>query len=346
MNFDAQIQNIAESGTKEIVLPEIEKKYKQLVDIDIASELMSKSIVLKQAIEEFILYVELFFKEEEIYKSILGVNLKGSSSYALDLKQKEIDFVYDKFFKVQNLINSFLGQIIKITYVQIDPQTGKTEILLTDNNIENLVAKQVSRHGRQQWNAAQYEIQSHFAKLKNSLSDEENEGLQDTMYNVLHRYETYNNKVLWKTDDWYGYKFINKGPITEAFANFYIHNIKLMNHLEENIHQFMLDPQYGAIVADNANGFLIGDTSLGGIQFAVKGQFGGAQHYHEIKKAAVELLKNFSPENIKNFIVRFREQEAESAKSLIESRRLSQRSISAMIRYHGDKLLDHVSPPI
>ena len=38
------------------------------------------------------------------------------------------------------------------------------------------------------------------------------------------------------------------------------------------------DPQ-GVIYADNANGFLIGDVSLGGLQFAVKGAFGSPQSF-------------------------------------------------------------------
>jgi hypothetical protein len=37
----------------------------------------------------------------------------------------------------------------------------------------------------------------------------------------------------------------------------------------------MTENQYGVIFADNANGFFIGDTSLGGLQFAVKGAGGG-----------------------------------------------------------------------
>ena len=73
------------------------------------------------------------------------------------------------------------------------------------------------------------------------------------------------------------------GPINEAFVNNYIHEIKLGNSLEQNIDTYMLG-DYGAIKADATKGFMIGDVSKNGIQYAVKGEFGSPQGFTEIIK--------------------------------------------------------------
>jgi hypothetical protein len=72
---------------------------------------------------------------------------------------------------------------------------------------------------------------------------------------------------MWELNgEWFGYKLTNRGPINEAFVDFYIKNVELKHSLNHNIDIFMRseNPQ-GVINADNANGFLIGDVTLNGL---------------------------------------------------------------------------------
>jgi hypothetical protein len=43
---------------------------------------------------------------------------------------------------------------------------------------------------------------------------------------VERRYNEYKRRVLWYyPNEWKGYEFRTKGPINEAFVNFYVHNV-------------------------------------------------------------------------------------------------------------------------
>ena len=145
-------------------------------------------------------------------------------------------------------------------------ENGKRELRLFDNDISHLKAGEVSNYGRN-YAKLGYEVNNHYLLLKNSLSDKDNEGLQNTAKEVEYRYVRYKKRILWKTlnDNWVGYKLTNRGPINEAFTAFYIRSIQLNNSLNENINTFMTYPRLGVISADNANGFLIGDVSMGGV---------------------------------------------------------------------------------
>ena len=103
----------------------------------------------------------------------------------------------------------------------------------------------------------------------------------------------------------------------------------------------MLDPTMGAINADNMNGFLIGDVSGGKIQYAVKGEGGSPQKYTTIIKWLKILRdKQFSPQSFADFINRFTIEEKE--KRISQIRKLSQKSIDGLVRYHGEKLTEEL----
>ena len=102
----------------------------------------------------------------------------------------------------------------------------------------------------------------------------------------------------------------------------------------------MLDPKYGAINADNANGFLIGDVSLQGLQFAVKGKGGGVQNFKDVIKDLQILYQNFSHQGILEFKEKFKEQQLKSAQSQLY--KMEEEKMKGLIRYHKDKLLDYL----
>ena len=99
-----------------------------------------------------------------------------------------------------------------------------------------------------------------------------------------------------------------------------------------------VDPQ-GVIQADNANGFLIGDISIGGLQFAVKGAYGSPQNFKMIITWLKKIKEqDFSFASFQEFIYLFKEIEQEKATRLVKP--MLQKSIDSMIRYHRDKLFE------
>lgn len=265
-----------------------------------------------------------------------------SSQEKLNLQK---NMIYEDFFKLQDLINQYINQKIIMTYVHVDELTGKREIRIFENNLANVSISGFTRfEGDNTHYKLAYEVQNHYQKLRNSLPDEENAGLQEAATQVEKRYVKYKKRILWRdpsNGEWIGYKLVNRGPINEAFVNFYVHEIQLNNSLNENIHSFMLDPKYGAINADNANGFLMGDVSLGRVQFGVKGKYGSVQNFTDVIQNLQQLQKNFSHSGILEFKKRFINQELAKSKQQITKLEMDQ--MKGLIRYYKDKLLEQLT---
>ena len=181
-------------------------------------------------------------------------------------------------------------------------------------------------------------LDQHYKLLKNSLSDEDNKALEETAQEVTRRSQTdRKHRIFWEyKDQWYGYRIFNRGPINEAFASFYIENVRLQGSLNDKIHTFMMSksPQ-GVIYADNANGFLVGDLSKGGLQFAVKGRGGGMQGYKKIIDQLLILQsKDFTYEAYQDFVHVLTKVEQEKATPLVKemSKKSLSQSVSAFLR--------------
>lgn len=327
------IDMIAEKGSI-TTLEKLHKAYEAQIN-EVAINLSSVMEQIKTLTATLITNMEIYEKQTA------GISLKaGASREAVVDKYKLLKkLIYTDFFNLQNLINGLMYQKIFMTYVHEDPITGNREIKIYENDVEHLVTTHSSYYGREIIKLT-YTMDSHMETLKNSLNDDENIGLQNTAQEVTRRYRRYNKKILWQiNDEWKGYKLNNLGPINEAFTAFYLHEIKLDNTLMENIDQFMLSEQpQGVIYADNANGFLIGDLSIGGMQFAIKGDFASPQGYKQVIKA-LKLLQasGFNMDGFSVFRKTLIDIEKEKAKSLVQP--LTQRSLNATIRYHKDALL-------
>ena len=313
--------------TSSILLKDVDEAFHQEID-EFSQNIDFQMSQIKNLIDRLIINLE-------IYQSSIK-NISMGAIQKLEMRKK---LIYEDFFTLQNLINLFIYQKIIMTYVQVDPITGERSIKIFNNDISQLQAQLVNNYGRS-YAKLSYEINDHYYNLKNSLSIEENKGLQNTAAEVDARYAKYKGRILWKiNNEWVGYKLYNRGPINEAFVAFYLHEIQLKNSLTNNIHQFMtsIDPQ-GVIQADNANGFLIGDIYIGGLQFAVKGKYGSPQGFSEIIKWLKKIKEeNFSVDSFQNFIQRFKEYEQEKSTKLVKP--LTKRSISSMVRRHEDDLL-------
>ena len=253
---------------------------------------------LKNRIKKFIANADKYLIEIEIAKK----TPKG-----VDKLEALKDLLWTDFFQIQNEINSMKGQKIILSYVHIKPD-GSREIRVSENDASHL--KPVA------WKGYEYQVNEHYKILKNSLPDEDQALLELTAQEVTNRWKTQKKNILWKLNGrTVGYSTSTLGPINEAYVNFYVHDIKLPNGTsedEKNIDVFMLDSNYGAIKADNASGFMIGDVSRDGIQYAVKGRGGGPQ---SIKTVLLELKKldaeNFSDEAFNGLIETFTTKELE-----------------------------------
>lgn len=324
--MDQDIIQFSENASS-ILLKDIDEAFHKEID-EFSQDIDFQMNQIKILIDRLIINLE-------IYQSSIK-NISMGAIQKLEMRKK---LIYEDFFTLQNLINLFIYQKIIMTYVQVDPITGEHSIKIFNNDISQLQAQMVNNYGRS-YAKLSYEINDHYYNLKNSLSIEENKGLQNTAAEVDARYAKYKGRILWKiNNEWVGYKLYNRGPINEAFVAFYLREIQLKNSLTNNIHQFMtsIDPQ-GVIQADNANGFLIGDISIGGLQFAVKGEYGSPQGFSEIIKWLKKIKEeNFSVNSFQNFIQRFKEHEQEKSTKLVKP--LTKRSISGMLRFHEEDLL-------
>lgn len=224
--------------------------------------------------------IDLFEPFESQNKLLKSLPYQNPAAVKYDLQKKKIS-IYEKFFQFQNKVNKLLDQTVTMTYVHID-ENGQREIRLFDNTIDKINIEYIQRYKYEYYKLG-YEVNSGYKKLSDSIKYNDTQ-LQAAATEITRRYHTYKKRVLWfYPNSWKGYTMNSMGPINEAFVNNYIHEIKLGNSLEQNIDTFMLG-DYGAIKADATKGFLIGDVSKDGIQYAVKGEYGSPQGFTEIIK--------------------------------------------------------------
>ena len=206
-------------------------------------------------------------------------------------------------FNFQNLANEFLGQKIVMTFVAISPSSGKVTLYNINNSIEDLTLDKAaqSRGGH-----ITGRINS-LSKIKNASKDIINTGynesdknrLDQTFQEVWQRYRISKNKlklggaayILWYLGTWDGVWISGAGPLGEAYVAFFVNNYLFSNKIEPNVRDFMLNPQYGSIKADNASGFLKGDIVKDAAQFGVKIKGAQPMSYMEVIKYAQELLE-------------------------------------------------------
>lgn len=325
------VQSLSENIAN-LTLDDLNELYQEEID-NFGLDMQLHMTELRELTESLITNMELY------QARVKTLNLTKVSDQARKFMQQK-ELIYEDFFKLQNLINSFINQKIIMTYVSVDPISGQREVRLFDNDISHLAVTTQSTAFGSNYAKLTYDVSHHYSTLKNSLSDDENLGLQSTAAEVEARYVKYKHRILWKiNNEWYGYRLTNRGPINEAFVDFYLHEVQLNQSLPENIHTFMKsEVPKGVIQADNANGFLMGDTSIGGLHFAVKGNLSGPQNFTMIINWLKKLRdSDFSEGALQTFITRFKDEERQRATSLVKP--LLTKSIAGMVQYHGDNLL-------
>lgn len=314
-----------ETAGQEIAEDVVSVSHEELAQ-SIDQELLGNGSLLPIIKEKILHFLDTVEKYENNPKGI------GTIGQQLTRLRNQKEFIYAEFFEIQNLINAFLGQRIVMTYVHVDDE-GRREIRISDNDVSHLGITRGTMWNGNPFYKLGYNVESHYQTLKNSLPREDNEALQTTAMEVERRYMEHKKRVLWYyPNTWKGYQFRTKGPINEAFVDLYVHNIQLRNSLEGNIDTFMLG-DYGAIKADATKGFLIGDVSKDGVQYAVKGIFGSPQGTKDIIKAFRKIVdEDFSVASFHQFLYKYTEEELQkNYKPQITE--LSQRSVNAILRH-------------
>lgn len=314
-----------ETAGQEIAEDVVSVSHEELAQ-SIDQELLGNGSLLPIIKEKILHFLDTVEKYENNPKGI------GTIGQQLTRLRNQKEFIYAEFFEIQNLINAFLGQRIVMTYVHVDDE-GRREIRISDNDVSHLGITRGTMWNGNPFYKLGYNVESHYQTLKNGLPREDNEALQATAMEVERRYMEYKKRVLWYyPNTWKGYQFRTKGPINEAFVDLYVHNIQLRNSLEGNIDTFMLG-DHGAIKADATKGFLIGDVSKDGVQYAVKGIFGSPQGTKDIIKAFRKIVdEDFSVASFHQFLYKYTEEELQkNYKPQIAE--LSQRSVNAILRH-------------
>ena len=166
----------------EITIEELEKGWDKTVE-KLKEEQLKDSLKNKilKTIDQLVTNIEIFEKEAKKISPKEGIT---PQQQRLNLKR---DLIYKKFFILQNLINAYEGQQIKLTYVHTDSK-GRKEIRLYNNTAGDLIAQAALSKTGKKYHKLTYAMSEHYTKLKNALPEETNEHLQSTAKEVENRY--------------------------------------------------------------------------------------------------------------------------------------------------------------
>lgn len=285
--------------------------------------------------KEILKFIEILNDHQNLMISIKKSGLSRSDTDKIrNFLETKRDIIYKQFFKIQNLINTYAGRKIVMTYVFIDDD-GNREIRISENDVSHLTV--TTGYGpRGPYNKLSYDVNNNYKILKNSLPEKENNILQRTVKEVENRYNKYKKNILWKPfDKWIGYKLSTKGPINEAYVNFFIHEAKLLNSLEKDINTFMLDDRYGAIKADATKGYMIGDVEKNNIQYAVKGQYGSPQGIRDVINAFRKMVdSDFNESDLNNFIKKYTEDEYKRSEEKLQPqiKKINEKALDELLK--------------
>ena len=249
------------------------------------------------------------------YQDAKKGELNSVLKFSTKMVQSREDFkiLMQKVLDFQNIANAFLGQKVQMTFVSITPKTGKVTLYAIENSVEDIKMDRASKsHGG---NITGRYNNSMIKKLGREIinSNYDASSLESTFSEVYRRYRISKGilklrgaaYILWKENDWDGVWISGAGPLGEAYVNFFVNEYKFSGMMETSVKTYMMDETYGAVLADNASGFLQGDVTKGALEFGVKINGATALGYVDIVNYAKELLEST---NIKDFLLSLKKQ--------------------------------------
>ena len=224
------------------------------------------------------------------------LQLSHTRSLISDFLQGDIPKrLYETAFAFQQLLNSVLGQTVKMVYVFQGKEGPELYEVL---NEDILSFDTSSRHQLvARYNASSKNFQSALKKLEltEKTTNYDPKSLINTYNETVRRYnisrEHNNHVVLCKPSGvWYVTKVSSLGDINEAYAAVVILNQPtptFKNDLEQNIYDFLV----GFVSqVDNISGLLQGDVSKDGIEYGIKSAGASTLGLAQMKKLAQEIL--------------------------------------------------------
>lgn len=213
---------------------------------------------------------------------------------------QEYKSIMHEVFKLQKSIMIFLGQKIELIFVYTDPRNNYNVTLrqLSDSEKDLSVSKAASSRG----GAYSGRYSRKFINDTKFVIDEYDDSvLQKTYSEVYQRYLKSKEYLKLKGAAYIFWRMENKkadgvyitgaGVLAEAYVNFYVNMFKgFVGETEQDVCIYMRQPKYGAIVVDGTSGFLQGDVSKDGTEYAVKATGASAMGYSEIVDYAKEIL--------------------------------------------------------
>jgi hypothetical protein len=196
-----------------------------------------------------------------------------------------------------------------MTFVSIAPTTGKVTLYNMENSVKDLTIERAAESkgggiiGR--FNSMKKIKQYGQLMINSNYEKNGKETLDRTFQEVWQRYRISKAKlqlrgaayILWNLGHWDGVWISGAGPLGEAYMSFFINKFIFSNKIESSVMTFMVHHRYGAILADNASGFLKGDVVQEAAQFGVKIKQAQPLSYIEIIKYAEVILKTTDVEN-------------------------------------------------
>lgn len=283
---------------EEIAQQSIEHYRQLLNNINFTDEQLSQcSKLMQRLINQYDLYTSLTDPKKN--------NLRSDIMRARC--ELQIDLIYKDFFALQDYLNNLLGQQIIITGVIVSSNLQR-EIHLSSNTIQGIAIQSYTSFFGKTYQKLTYQLQSMKHDLDNLLPSNYSyvNNLQQTVAEITERYYQYHRIVLWHLNStWDGYRLTSLSAVNEAFANFYLNTVPFPYIYDAGIYVFMKHRQYGAIVADNTKGLLIGDVHNNNfsLQFAVKGKKASPQGFKQAcKEIKVLLDQGLTNETLKDFL--------------------------------------------
>lgn len=268
----------------------------------------SRDLVKQKALQ----FITAYESIDARYKELLALKNKSQSRH---LKQwAELEVARESFDEFQNAINAYYGQLMKVMYVYMNPETGQIILSAEDNSASLLTI-----------NKDYQNVQYHLNQLKNvfKLDDYDSTLLDATEQSIYARWNIAKSvcksnrflPILWKLNGvWQGVKVNNLGTIAEAYVNFYLAKFQFSGMLEQDVGTYIMHPSMGAASVDNMSGFLIGDSSAldGKVQFAVKKDTASAMRMATVYKEVKAIIN--SEDFIESIGKRFIDIEKEKAR--------------------------------
>ena len=319
------MENIFSQTSNELIQQSINEVSEQ-----IQKDLQPSEEKVKTAARELIKYTQ---EIENEYRNI--VNQKNAFNSNTDIEtvfhftkkmiknKEQFTELMRLVYNFQNEANALLNQRVQMTFLYFTRQ-NKVEMYTLNNSVEDLT---LDRAAQSRGGSITGRYKKTLIASKGKLIEQkpaESTHLDSTFEEVYTRFKISKQKqkllgaayILWKENGELDGAYVSgAGPLGEAYFNFFINEYEFNSMIEPAVKDFMINEEFGAIMADSTSGFLQGDVSKNGIEYGIKIQSATALGYTDIIKYAQEVLEQT---NIKQYLINLKQKlQLEGSKNMV-----------------------------